>query len=1633
MKKNYAINKQVLLSFLLLFTVHFATVAQSKSNWRLDHPSNPIGVKKNAVQPTATSTEAKSSSTTASPFATSTVSACDSYTWPVNGTTYFTSGIYTSPGGGITQGFNNQGAWSTSAADNGATVNSNNLNGLASASPIVVTIGGVTVTINAPGGMYSSGTFVGTNLPNEALTLTFSTPVYGLSANIFDTNISDVVISGNVTATYSDGFVDSRTVTADTELFGYFSTTPITSLVLTTTTTTPNRYICLRNLFLATNPTNILNLTIGSSPFTAGYTVCQGATVSGGLTSSYGGGPAPLPNYVGNTTGGPTYNRPLAMNQGGTCGNSGVGNAVVYATHTFVAPVSGNYSFSTCSNASWDTFLALYQDPFNPAGLCAGNTLVAAADDSCGAQSTLSATLVQGTSYTLVISGFANTDFGTYIITSTTPPTGSVEWYTAPTGGTAIATNSPFNPVGVPGSGITDTNTPGSTTFYAQYPGDFCRTAAVFTITEAPTTTAYSICQGGTVSGGLTATLGGTGTPLPNFVGDNTGGSTYNRPLVMNQGGTCGNSGVGNAVQYVAHTFTAPVTGAYVFSTCSNATFDTFLALYQAPFNPAGLCAGNTLVASADDNCGAQSTVTANLVQGTTYTLVVSGFANTDAGPYIVTSTTPSGPSVEWYTASSGGSAIGVGSPFNPVGATGSGITNTNTPGATTFYAQYPGGTCRTPAVFTITAPTTPTFTAVPPICIGATLSALPTTSNNGITGTWAPAINNTTTTTYTFTPDAGQCATTTTLEIVVNPLPTITCPGNITVCEGEAVNYTVTTNAIPNISLTQSTSSVPVAGSVACNPGGDNTFYRVYDLAALGYSTGLLLDNIRFSVESSAVNKNVTVSAYTLTGAFLNANLTLLGSTVVPVTTAPLTNYVAAMGGLTVPGNSKLVVAYSVPSDIGNAFLPGANAAGQTSPSYLKAAACTVNEPTNYADLGFPNMHLIIDIDAQVIGGGGLTMDSGLPSGSVFPLGTTTVSYTATSASGCQSSCSFDVIVNPNVAPTFDPVAPICSGATLAALPTTSNNGITGTWAPALDNTTTTTYTFTPDAGQCALTATLTITVNPIVTPTFTAVAPICEDAALAPLPTTSNNGITGTWAPAIDNTVTTTYTFTPDAGQCGTTTTMTIVVNPNPIVTFSANPFPVCAGSSTVLTANTTNATPTISFVDGSAVNQNFNMNVAAFGVPVTSPLSGILVNVGSNGCAALTPGSLTGKIALIQRGTCTFVIKALNAQNAGAIGVILYNNAAGAFIPGGTDPSITIPVYGITQANGLALIASMTANEVPVTLSPAPALTYLWSTGDTTISTNTGVLNANTDFTVLVTNTVTGCSTSQTVTVPVTPNIVPTFTPVAAICSGDALAPLPTTSTEGVVGTWSPALDNTATTTYTFTPTPVAGQCLAPTTMTITVNSVTSNTTTVSACDSYTWSVNGSTYTTSGTYTSTTGCATETLNLTINSASTPTGSSTQTISVVNANDATLANVVVSPTSVVWYGSLTDALAATGALPLSTILTNGGTYYAVNVVGSCSSTPFAVTTTVVLGNELFTDFDFTYAPNPTSTVLNIRCSNIITEVSVINLLGQVIKTQKANAADVQIDMSSLPEATYFVKVVSDEKEKIVKVTKKD
>lgn len=87
--------------------------------------------------------------------------------------------------------------------------------------------------------------------------------------------------------------------------------------------------------------------------------------------------------------------------------------------------------------------------------------------------------------------------------------------------------------------------------------------------------------------------------------------------------------------------------------------------------------------------------------------------------------------------------------------------------------------------------------------------------------------------------------------------------------------------------------------------------------------------------------------------------------------------------------------------------------------------------------------------------------------------------------------------------------------------------------------------------------------------------------------------------------------------------------------------------------------------------------------------------IIACSTDGISPFEPDEFSGKLVLINRGTCSFYEKALNAQNSGAVGVILYDNAAGALNPSvaGVVP-ITIPVAAISQADGNLILGRITS---------------------------------------------------------------------------------------------------------------------------------------------------------------------------------------------------------------------------------------------------------------------------------------------------------------------------------------------------
>lgn len=119
-----------------------------------------------------------------------------------------------------------------------------------------------------------------------------------------------------------------------------------------------------------------------------------------------------------------------------------------------------------------------------------------------------------------------------------------------------------------------------------------------------------------------------------------------------------------------------------------------------------------------------------------------------------------------------------------------------------------------------------------------------------------------------------------------------------------------------------------------------------------------------------------------------------------------------------------------------------------------------------------------------------------------------------------------------------------------------------------------------------------------------------------------------------------------------------------------------------------------------------------VNSSGATATAPITGTVADVAALdrnglGCEALPAGSLSGRVALMMRGTCTFVVKLTNAQNAGAVAAIVYATAEepDPFIMG--TGSVQFPAQMVSNGNGLAIKEAAAGGGIVATLhlSPGP----------------------------------------------------------------------------------------------------------------------------------------------------------------------------------------------------------------------------------------------------------------------------------------------------------------------------------------
>ena len=465
--------------------------------------------------------------------------------------------------------------------------------------------------------------------------------------------------------------------------------------------------------------------------------------------------------------------------------------------------------------------------------------------------------------------------------------------------------------------------------------------------------------------------------------------------------------------------------------------------------------------------------------------------------------------------------------------------------------------------------------------------------------------------------------------------------------------------------------------------------------------------------------------------------------------------------------------------------------------------------------------------------------VDSSTQITAVLPAGPITAGAVAvTTAGGTETFGSF--AVNANVTPTFTQVAAICSGGSLTALLLTSDNGIAGTWSPALDNTATTLYTFTPTAGQCATTATMTITVTPKPTTVVTN-ATICS-------------GATYTWlADGQPYTTTqTALTITNDGCTADQVLNLTVTPKPETVVTNAT----ICSGATYAWAANglpytTTQTALTISN-DGCTADQVLNLTVTpkpADDVTNATICSGATYTWGVN-----SVGYTTSQTVTITNDGCT-ANQVLNLT----VTPKPADDVTNATICSGATYTWGVNSVGYTTSQTVTITNDgCTANQVlNLTVTPKPAddvtnaticsgATYTWSANSSPYTTTQTALTITND----------GCTANQVLNLTVTPKPATVVTN-ATICSGATYTwsanslPYMTAQTALTISNDGCTADQVLN--LTVTPKPAA---------------VVTNATICSGA-SYTWTTNGSSYNTTQSALTITndGCtADQVLNLTV-----------------------------------------------------------------------------------------------------------------------------------------------------------------------
>lgn len=799
-------------------------------------------------------------------------------------------------------------------------------------------------------------------------------------------------------------------------------------------------------------------------------------------------------------------------------------------------------------------------------------------------------------------------------------------------------------------------------------------------------------------------------------------------------------------------------------------------------------------------------------------------------------------------------------------------------------------GGCTGTATATVTVNPVPVTTSTSTtICAGqsATLTAGGATTyawNTGAT-TAGLTVSPATTTTYTVTGTSLGCSSTAVGTVAVNPVPVTTvnsptiCPGGTaTLTAGGATTYAWSTGAATNpINVTPATTtSYTVTGtSLGCTStavatvtvGASVTIAVNTPTICAGSSAILTASGASTYVWNTGATANpltvtpATTTTYTVTGTAVGGCTGTATATVtvnpMPVTTATSTTICAGSTGTLTAGGATSYVWSN------GATTAAMNDAPTTTTSYTvtgtslgcsttAVGTITVN-PLPVTGVNQPFICPTATATLTATGATSYVWSTGATTNpiNVTPAGTTSYTVTGTSL-GCTSTAVAVVTVGGSITATVNSPT-ICAGqsATLTATGGTTYSWDTGATTNPLVVTpaTTTSYTVTANAGGCTGSAVATVTVNPLPVTTSTNTT-IC-DGSVATL--TAGGATTYSWSngqttAAMNDSpsTTTSYTVTGTSLGCTSTAVGTVTVNPIPVTT--VNSPAICPAATANLTAGgattyawTAGVTPT-----------GVNTGDASPAATTTYTVTGTSLGCSSTAVATVTVNAVLAVTTSPDDSVC-FGGSAVLSVSPSGVGYS-YNWTPTATLTGTTTATptaspATTTTYSVTltDPNGCTGTAAVTVFANPqINLSAIVGLpatcfgaldgqtivipaggsgtypSYSWTGGCTSAACNVG---AGT-YTVTVTDSW-GCtaSNSATVTEPtlLTASSVNTQTSCNGVCDGTATA-TGAGGTTGYTYLWSdPAAQTTATATglcagtYTCTITDANG-CTTTTSTTI-----------------------------------------------------------------------------------------------------------------------------------------------------------------------------------------------------------------------